>query len=110
MRQFQCPQHSSRTIGRLVACLLLVAALSIAAGGMGRSHPATADGGPQPPQLLTVRLEKPDTAYVTFRETNDVGADVAGGLQYFIYWAEQGDGVELRTRALPRQATAASIL
>lgn len=46
-------------------------------------------------------MERPDTAYVTFRETNDTGADVASGLQYEIYWAEQGYGIELGHRGFP---------
>ena len=80
---------TSRRFAWLPAAVLIAAALSLPAG------PAPAASRLQPPQILSVRLEKPDSAYVTFRETNDVGADVAGSLQYFIYWAEQGDGVEV---------------
>jgi hypothetical protein len=45
-------------------------------------------------------MEKPDTAYVTFRESNDASADVVSGLQYEIYWAEQGSGVEFAHKSV----------
>jgi hypothetical protein len=79
-------------VGRLVAGVLIAVAL-LAGGGRGRPQPAVGASKWNPPQIMNVRMEKPDTAYVTFRETNDVGPDVSGSLQYFIYWAEQGDGV-----------------
>jgi hypothetical protein len=74
---------------------LLVAGVLSAIGGHGPARPALAASRWQPPKILSVRMEAPDTAYVTFRETNDAGADSASGLQYIIYWAEQGAGFEL---------------
>jgi hypothetical protein len=84
----------ARNIGRLLAGLLVAGTLLVA-GGNGHPRPAFAASSLQPPQVLSVRMEKPDTAYVMFRETNDVGADTSiAGFQYGIYWAIQGSPIE----------------
>ena len=62
----------------LIASLLAAGALLALSAG---AHPgrAFADSGLVPPQIVSLRMEAPETAYVTFRETNDRGPD---GLTY----------------------------
>ena len=62
----------------LIASLLAAGALLALSAG-AHPGPAFADGGLVPPQIVSLRMEAPETAYVTFRETNDRGPD---GLTY----------------------------
>lgn len=87
-------------VGRFAAVLLAAGMFSVLGGHRGPA-PASAASRWRPPQILSVRMERPDTAYVRFRETNDAGADVASGLQYEIYYAEQGTGVEFDHKGVP---------
>src|SRR5438105_15447759 len=94
MRPMLPPALNPRNLGRLAAGFLLAGVL-LALAGHTQPRSASADPRWQPPQLISVRMETPNTAYVTFRETNDVGGDVTtNGLQYLIQGvAHPGGGV-----------------
>jgi hypothetical protein len=93
MRQILRRALYPRNFGRVLTGLFIAAAL-LATGGHSRPLPAAASNAYLPPQILSIRLEQPDTAYLTFRETNDVGADVtSAGLRYsFVVQPHPGHG------------------